>query len=90
MPNGLLSYEVMKGRQKSEDYMQILETKAIPDMKFNYMDEFTFQQDNCPIHVSKNERNFSVHLKLSIADEDVFLLDPAPFTMQCSESCCNR
>ena len=30
MPNGLLSYEVMKARQKSEDYMRIFETKAIP------------------------------------------------------------
>jgi len=58
MPNGLLSYQVMKGRQKSEDYIKILETKAIPIIKLNCKGKFILQHDNCPIHVSKMSTDF--------------------------------
>ena len=43
MHNGLLSYEVMKGRQKSQDYINLLKTKAIPIIKLNCKEDFIFQ-----------------------------------------------
>jgi len=52
MPNVLLSYWIKKGRQKSEDYMKIIETNALPIIKLNYKEDFIFQHVNCPIHVS--------------------------------------
>ena len=54
MPNDLIAYEIMKGRQKSENYIRILESKALPIAKHNCGEDFIFQQDNYPIHVSKN------------------------------------
>ena len=58
MSNGLLSYEVMKGRQKSQDYINLLKTKAIAIIKLNCREDFIFQQDNCPIHVSRTCQDF--------------------------------
>lgn len=52
-PNGLLSYEIMTGRQCSTKYIDILKSKAIPLIKLNYPNQMTFQQDNAPIHTSK-------------------------------------
>lgn len=52
MPNGLLSYRIMKGRQTSVEYVKILQDSMLPIMKLNYQNCLTFQQDNCPIHVS--------------------------------------
>ena len=45
MPNGLLLYEVMKGQQKSHDYINLLKTKAILIIKTNCRENFIFQQD---------------------------------------------
>ena len=53
IPNGLLSYEIMKGYQKSKDYIRLLETKALPIVKLKCGEDFIFKQDNCPIHVAK-------------------------------------
>ena len=58
IPNGLLSYEIMKDHQKSEDYTRLLETKALPIVKLNYGEYFFFQQDNCPIHVAKKCKQY--------------------------------
>ena len=58
MPNGLQLYQIMKGRQKSENYIRILENNEMPIIKLNYKDEFTFQQDDCPIHVSRKCQEF--------------------------------
>ena len=52
MPNVLLSYWIKKGRQKSEDYMKIIETNALSIIKLNYKQDFIFQHVNCPTHVS--------------------------------------
>ena len=68
MPNGLLSFQVMKGRQKSVDYLRILETKALLIIKLNYKDQFSFQQDNCPIHVSKMCKDFFKKSNVKILD----------------------
>ena len=53
LPNGLLSYEIMKGKQKATYYVRILESRGLPIMKLNMKDEIIFQQDNCPIHMSR-------------------------------------
>ena len=68
MPNGLVSYQVMKGRQKSADYINILKTKAIPIIKLNCQSDFIFQMDNCPIHVSKLCQDFFRQSKINILD----------------------
>jgi len=68
MPNGLLSYQVMKGRQKSQDYINIMKSKAIPIMKLNCRKEITFQQDNCPIHVSKTCQEFFKQSGIHVLD----------------------
>ena len=68
MPNGLLAYEIMKGRQKSEDYIRILESKALPIAKLNCGEDFIFQQDNCPIHVSKKCKDFFLKSKVKVLD----------------------
>ena len=53
MPNGLLSYEIMIGKQKSSNYIAIIRNKALPIIRLNVKDDFVFQQDNSPIHVSR-------------------------------------
>lgn len=58
MPNGLLSYNIMKGKQNSATYVDILKSRALPIMKLNMDGKIIFQQDNCPIHISQFSRNF--------------------------------
>ena len=53
MPNELLPYEIMKGLQKSSDYINIIKTKTLPIIKLNCQSDFMLQMDNYPIHVSK-------------------------------------
>ena len=47
MPNGFLYYEIMNGKQKSTNYINIIKTKALPIIKVNIKDNYMFQQDNC-------------------------------------------
>lgn len=71
MPNGLISYRIMRGRQNSEKYVRILQESMIPIMKMNYEDNIIFQQDNCKIHVSAYTKKFLV-------DEGITILPWAP------------
>ena len=73
MPNGLLSYEILTGRQRSANYIHIIKTKALPIIKLNIKENFIFQQDNCPIHISKESLNF-------FQQEHVELLDWPPYS----------
>lgn len=57
LPIGLISYCIMRGKQNSEKYMQVIKEKAIPIIKLNMGNNFVFQQDNCPIHVSKYSKS---------------------------------
>ena len=43
LPNGLLSYEILTGKQKSSNYIDIIKNKALPIMKINMKDKFVFQ-----------------------------------------------
>ena len=58
MPNGLFSYEIMKGNQNSMKYIDIVSQKAIPIIKVNMGNNFIFQHDNCPIHTSKKTQEY--------------------------------
>lgn len=66
LPNGLLSYCIMKGKQNSAEYIKIIENKAIKIIKINFKEKVIFQQDNCPIHVSRASRNFFKKVNLDI------------------------
>jgi len=68
MPNGLLSYEIMKGKQKSANYVNLIKSKALPIIKLNRKDDFLFQQDNCPIHVSKESMKFFNEARVALLD----------------------
>lgn len=57
-PNGLMSYFVMNGKQNSSKYIDILQKSALRIMKLNVGQKLIYQQDNCPIHVSKETKKF--------------------------------
>ena len=57
MPNGLLSYRIMRRKQNSQNYIDIIEKSMIPIININYKDDMIYQQDNAPIHVSKFSKN---------------------------------
>lgn len=58
LPNGILSYRIMKGKQNSLKYVEIMKKSALPILKCNMKSKFIFQQDNCPIHISTYTKNF--------------------------------
>ena len=58
LPNGLLSYRLMIGKQNAQKYISILQSSVIPIMKINFKEAFIFQQDNCPIHVAAKTKTF--------------------------------
>lgn len=58
LPNGTFSYRIMYGKQNSSKYIDILKETLIPIRKLNMDSDFIFQQDNCPIHKSKETQNF--------------------------------
>lgn len=72
LPNGLISYAIMRGRQNSKTYTKIIR-RAIYIMKLSFKEEFIFQQDNCPLHVSKYSRNF-------FTQENIKLLEWPPYS----------
>ena len=58
LPNGLLTYRIMRGKQKSMDYVEIMKNSMLPIMKMNYPPGILFQQDNAPIHCSNFTKNY--------------------------------
>ena len=42
MPNGLLSYEIISGKHKSRNYINIIKTEALPIIKVNIKDNIMF------------------------------------------------
>ena len=58
LPNGILAYEVMEGKQNSDTYIKILKEKAFKIIKLNFKEKMIFQQDNCPIHTSRKTKQF--------------------------------
>ena len=58
MPNGFLSYEIMKGKHNSENYVDLIKFKALLIIKLNAKNDFLFQQDNCLIHIFRESLKF--------------------------------
>jgi transposase len=52
-PNGLLAIKILQGKIKSSDYLNMLQTFAVKLMKLNMQRKFSFVQDNCRIHKTK-------------------------------------
>lgn len=68
MPSGLLSYQIMRGKQNSQKYINIISSYAMPIININYKENMIFQQDNCPIHVSKETKNFFKKINIDLLD----------------------
>jgi len=45
-----------------------MESNSLSIIKLNYKDDFIFQHDNCPIHVSKKCKDFFENVKIIILD----------------------
>jgi len=58
MSNGLLSFRIISGAFKSDNYIQLLSEIVVPIMKINYRNEFYYQEDNCAVHKSKKVQGF--------------------------------
>lgn len=56
--NGLCSFKFMKGKQNSDKYISIIKDIVIPIGYLNIGKDFIYQQDNCPIHVSRKTKAF--------------------------------
>ena len=63
----------MIGKQKSSNYIAIIRNKVLPIIRLNVKDDFVFQQDNSPIHVSRETLNF-------FKEANVKLLDWPPYS----------
>ena len=50
LPNGLLSYKIIKGKFNSEEYIEMLRTSTVPILKLNFGTDFWLQEDNSPVH----------------------------------------
>ena len=68
MPNGLLSYRILEGKQNSSKYINILTTSAMAIMKLNYRSTLTYQHDNAPIHVSKQTKKALKNCDLKVIE----------------------
>lgn len=58
LPNGLLSYNVVKGKFNSEAYIALLRTSTVPILKLNLGTDFWLQEDNSPVHKSAKVKEF--------------------------------
>ena len=54
---GLTELAFLDGRQSSVDYIKVLEDHFLPFLEAYYKN-FSFQQDNAPIHTSKLTKTF--------------------------------
>jgi len=58
LPNGLLSYEIIKGKFDSEAYIAMLRTSIVPILKLNFGSGFWLQEYNLPVHKSAKVTDF--------------------------------
>lgn len=65
-PNGLLSYHFINGKIKSTDYINLMKNKILPIIFLNYGRDFYLQQDNAPIHASKESMAFFKNSEIPI------------------------
>lgn len=67
LPNGLLSYEIVRGNMNSCKYIEIIK-KAVKILNLTFPGQFIFQQDNCPFHVSKFSKNYFLENEIKLLD----------------------
>jgi len=73
--NGLLSYEIIKGKQKSAKYAELIKYKIQHIIKPNAKNDFLFQHNNYPIHISmKSLKLFNESKMASDTWQDLFVL----------------
>lgn len=58
LPNYLLSFHIIKGKFRSEDYIKLLKENVLPIIMLNLGKDFFLQQDNAPVHQSKEVKLF--------------------------------
>ena len=58
MPNGLLSFKVIRGNLNSDGYINLLSENAVPIIKLNYGVNWCLQKDNSPVHKSRKVKDF--------------------------------
>ena len=68
MPNGLLSFKVMKGNMNSDGYINLLSESAVLTKKLNYRDNCWLQEDNSPVHKSKKVKEFMKISEISVLE----------------------
>lgn len=68
LPNGLISFRRLRGKQNSECYVKILREIVIPIAKMNLEPGFIYQHDNCPIHVSRVTKKYCNDSGLNVMD----------------------
>ena len=58
LPNGLLCHKILYGKFNSIDYLKLLSEVAVPIANLNFGRNYTFQDDNCSVHIAKIIKNF--------------------------------
>ena len=58
LPNGLLSFHMIKEKFKSADYIALFERLVLPIIKVNVKPNFFYQEDNCAVHKAKIMENY--------------------------------
>ena len=58
LPNGMLSFQIMAGKQDTKKYIDIIIKFSQPIIKLKIKPGFIFQQDNASIHCSKKAKQF--------------------------------
>ena len=67
-PNGILTVKLLKGKMRSNNYLEMLQTFAVKIMKLNMRQNFSFVQDNCTIHKTMEVENYLKSQKIGITD----------------------
>lgn len=68
MPNGLMSFKVVKGNMNSDGYIKLLSESAVPMTKLNYGENWWFQEDNASVHKSKKVKEFMKKSGISVLE----------------------
>ena len=68
LSSGTVHITKMNGRQRSQDYIDLLKTFAVPIIKEAFGNNFVLQQDNCSIHTSKVAYTFYKNSGLSVLE----------------------
>ena len=67
-PTGQIFLKVLKGVQKSVNYLSLLSNFAVPIIKDSMGDNFDFQHDNCSIHTSKIIKTFFIDSEIKVLE----------------------